>query len=287
MTATTATLGRRHKMPEVVKSAVRALEILEFFDRRRGPASVGDIAADLNYPQSSTSALMRSLVKVGYLTYDAHRRAFMPTHRVPLRGSWLGEPFFQEGPVLSAARSIAERTGLAVGIARRNNNRLQWMHVCASDTMSAEEIHACAPSMTQSAVGLSLMAALDDTQIRSLLHRLNAEARDLSEVVRPADMMEQISTIRRDGHVFREANGFSMLAMTAPVLCGDEPVAIAVVDRSRLLAEGPTDAIEIMRETVASLADGFPPAGTVALHPAGRPATGRLLMATEDRVSHC
>lgn len=287
MKATTSSLGRRQKMPEVVKSAVRALEILEFFDRRRGPASVGDIAADLNYPQSSTSALMRSLVKVGYLTYDAHRRAFMPTHRVPLLGSWLGEPFFQEGPVLSAARNIAERTDLAVGIARRNNSRLQWMHACASDDMSAEDIFACAPSLTRSAVGLSLMAALDDAQIRSLLHRLNAEAEDLSEVIRPADMMEQISTFRRDRHVFREANGVAMLAMTAPVLRGDGPVAIAVVDRSGRLAGGLTDAIEIMRETVASLADGFPPPGTIALHPVGQSAAGRPFMAMEDRVSHC
>lgn len=287
MTATTATLGRRHKMPEVVKSAVRVLEILEFFDRRRGPASVGDIAADLNYPQSSTSALMRSLVKVGYLTYDPHRRAFMPTHRVPLLGSWLGEPFFREGPVLSAARTIAESLNLAVGIARRNNNRLQWMHACASDDMSAEDVFAFSPSLTQSAIGLSLLAALDDGQIRSLLHRLNAEVEDLSDVVRPADMMMQVAGFRRDRHVFREAGGISMLAMTAPVLCGDEPVAIAVMDRSGRLAEELTGAVEIMRETVAALADGFPPAGTIALRPAGQVTVGRPFMAMEERVSHC
>lgn len=286
MAATLTSPARRQKMPEVVKSAVRALEILEFFDRRRGPASVGDIAADLNYPQSSTSALMRSLVKVGYLTYDAHRRAFMPTHRVPLLGSWLGAPFFQEGPVLSAARIIAERTGFAVGIARRNNNRLQWMHACASTDMSAEDIFASAPTLTQSAIGLSLMAALDDGQIRSLLHRLNAEVVDLSEVVRPGDMMEQIAAFRRDRHAFRRVDGLAMLAMTAPVPCGGEPVAIAMLDPSGRLADQLTDAVEFMRETVASLADGFPPAGTIALRPIARVAPNRPFMAMDDRVSH-
>jgi len=50
-----------------VKSAKRVLEIFEFFAERKRPASVGDVVEALGYPQSSTSALLKSLVQLRYL----------------------------------------------------------------------------------------------------------------------------------------------------------------------------------------------------------------------------
>ncbi|WP_084581263.1 helix-turn-helix domain-containing protein [Sphingomonas azotifigens] len=262
--ATPRVATRKHRMPEVVKSAVRVLEILEYFDRRRGAATVGDVANDLGYPQSSTSALMRSLVAVGYLSYDAHERAFLPTHRLPLLGCWLGEPFFQEGPVLTVAREIADRTNFAVGIARRNANKLQWMTACTTTDMSVDDVFASATSLLHSAVGLSLMASLDDRQVRALIHRLNAEVADLADVVPPAELIARIADIRRDRHVFSDEGGTAMLAMTTPSSDGVESVSIAIVDRSGLLAEHLTETISIARDCIARLNGAYPPPGTLA-----------------------
>ena len=41
-----------------VKSAHRAMELLEFFAQGRRPASVKEISQTLGYPQSSTSVLL-------------------------------------------------------------------------------------------------------------------------------------------------------------------------------------------------------------------------------------
>ena len=263
--ATPKPAARKYRMPEVVKSAVRVLEILEYFDRRRGRATVGDVAHDLGYPQSSTSALMRSLVAVGYLSYDAYERAFMPTHRLPLLGCWLGEPFFQEGPMLGVAREIADRTGFAVGIARRNVNKLQWMHASTTVDLSVDDVFASATSLLHSAVGLSLMAALDDRQVRALVHRLNAEVIDLADIVSPTDLMARIGDIRRDRHVFMNEGEIAMLAMTPPPSEAMETVSIAIVDRSGLLAEHLTDTLNVARECIARLSGAYPPPGTLAL----------------------
>jgi len=262
--ATPKLTARKHRMPETVKSAVRVLQILEYFDRRRGPATVGDVAFDLGYPQSSTSALMRSLVAVGYLSYDAHKRAFMPTHRLPLLGCWLGEPFFQEGPVLNVAREIADRSGFAVGIARRNVNKLQWMHASTTVDMSVDDVFKSATSLLHSAVGLSLMASLDDRQARALIHRLNAEVADLADVVPPTDLLSRISDIRRDRHAFVNEDDTAMLAMTTPPNDGIETVSIAIVDRSGLLGEQLHETIGIARECIARLNGAYPPPGTLA-----------------------
>lgn len=269
--ATPKPAARKHRMPETVKSAVRVLEILEYFDRRRGSATVGDVAHDLGYPQSSTSALMRSLVAVGYLSYDAHERVFMPTHRLPLLGCWLGEPFFQEGPLLGVARELADRTGFAVGIARRNVNKLQWMHASTTVDLSVDDVFASATSLLHSAVGLSLMAALDDRQVRALVHRLNAEVIDLADVVSPTDMITRMGDIRRDRHVFTNDGEIAMLAMTTPPSEAMETVSIAIIDRSGLLADHLTDTLNIARDCVARLSGAYPPPGTLALrHQASR-----------------
>src|SRR3546814_16050692 len=62
---------------KTVKSAGRVLEILEYFDDLQRQSTVMEIADALGYPQSSTSALLRSLVGMGYLNYDAHARTYI------------------------------------------------------------------------------------------------------------------------------------------------------------------------------------------------------------------
>src|SRR3546814_5492035 len=74
---------------KTVKSAGRVLEILEYFDDLQRQSTVMEIADALGYPQSSTSALLRSLVGMGYLNYDAHARTYITSSRVALLGSWV------------------------------------------------------------------------------------------------------------------------------------------------------------------------------------------------------
>ena len=69
-----------------VKSARRVLEVLELFAERRGPLTVGEVAAALAYPQSSASVLLQSLVALGYLVHDRGQRTFLPTLRVAFLG---------------------------------------------------------------------------------------------------------------------------------------------------------------------------------------------------------
>ena len=73
----------------VVKSTGRTMQILEFFDDHQGPANIAQVARALDYPQSSTSEIMRSLNALGYLAYNNRDRTFVPTSRVRFLGSWV------------------------------------------------------------------------------------------------------------------------------------------------------------------------------------------------------
>jgi hypothetical protein len=80
-----------------VKSAVRVLEVLEFFDTVQRDASLSEIAIELGYPLSSASVLLQSLVKRGYLS-QGDTRLYRLTPRVKLLGAWLSPMLDANGP---------------------------------------------------------------------------------------------------------------------------------------------------------------------------------------------
>jgi len=218
--------SRRNQAPEVVKSAVRVLDILDFFDRHKDAASVGQVSAGLGFPQSSTSALLRSLMKVGYLHYDPCARTFRPTARVAMLGGWCASPFFSDGPVLQIARGLADQTGMTVGIARRSNRGVQWLYTFNDDDQAAEWVDASPFGLLNSAVGVALLSASTESDMRGLTHRFNAEkAEDLPSIF-SADLIARANMVRRDGYCI--ATDEPSVSMLVPSHLAGEPIAICV-----------------------------------------------------------
>lgn len=282
MAGTAASIDQsRSRVPEVVKSAVRVLEILDFFDRSQRAASVGQVSAGLGFPQSSTSALLRSLVKVGYLKYDAGDRTFVPTARVTMLGGWRSGSFFSDGPILAIARALAERTGYAVAVARRNSRQVQWLHTIGSSTMDAEMIHDRPAHLLRSAVGLCLLAQTDERDIRGIVHRLNSETDDLTAIMRHADVFKQVETVRRDGYCAQADDGLGAISMTVPVALCDEPIAIVIFPPLGQEHMPLHAIVSVMRETMAEHARQ-PEAGVVVPLPS-YPAF-RAQLVTQDML---
>jgi DNA-binding IclR family transcriptional regulator len=63
-------------LSETVKSAQRALEVLELLTSHEAPMTFTDIAARLGYPRSSLHGLMRTLVDRGWADYDETGRRY-------------------------------------------------------------------------------------------------------------------------------------------------------------------------------------------------------------------
>ena len=92
-----------------IKSADRVLEIFEMFNEQRTAVTVMDVARALNAPQSSTSELLGSLVRRGYLVRKRGERVFRPTSRVALLGAWVHPALFRNGKLLQLMRDATER----------------------------------------------------------------------------------------------------------------------------------------------------------------------------------
>lgn len=160
-----------------VKSAARALQILEFFETVRRGASVTEISRALNYPQSSTSMLLRSLVQLGYLEMDRLKRIYMPTRRISLLGTWVDPRLAARGGWLEAAERVAQTSGLTVRLAIPSGHEAHFIHEVRRVDGRAESTMAPAATrpMPETAAGHAFLSLLSLRERQLLLRRLQAE----------------------------------------------------------------------------------------------------------------
>jgi len=182
--------------PSVVKSAARTIQILEFFDHVRRDVSISEIASALNYPQSSTSALLRSMVTMGYLQHDRETRTYRLTRRTGLLGSWVDPSLVKQGSLVTLAQGLARHTGEYVVLARMNELSVQVIY-SAEGTDGRAPAPGALHSVARSAQGMALLAMMDDRQVRRILTRINAERRPGESAIDTADWMERMSEGRR------------------------------------------------------------------------------------------
>lgn len=188
---------------KTVKSAGRVLEILEYFDDLQRQSTVMEIADALGYPQSSTSALLRSLVSLGYLNYDAHARTYVTSSRVALLGSWVNSAFFAEGAIISMMKELNETTGDTVVLGVRNGLHIQYIHVIQAT--SPARLHMTLGTvrpLAASGAGYALLSTMTDNEVTRLVMRINAEAEGGQPLVKIRDVLDELAVIRRKGYAF-------------------------------------------------------------------------------------
>ena len=187
-----------------VKSATRAIEILELFKRVRQPRAMSEIAQALNYPQSSTTVLLKTLVTLGYLNFDRRERLYFPTPKVAALGEWVPRALFGSTRMLEAMRDVHAATGESVSINIKNDVYIQYVQIIQS--VHALRFHveegAIRP-LTQSGVGWTLLSTLSDDKIDNIVRRANL-ATEKSLRVKVSDMMERVKEIREKGYCWSE-----------------------------------------------------------------------------------
>jgi DNA-binding IclR family transcriptional regulator len=231
-----------------VKSATRAIEILEYFKRVRQPRAMSEIAVALGYPQSSTTVLLKTLVTLGYLNFDRSDRLYFPTPKVTSLGDWIPRALFGTSRVLDALRDVHAATGETVSIGTRNDVYLQYVQIIQS--VHALRFHVDEGTLrplTQSAVGWMLLSTLPDDKIDNIVRRANIATPKASERVKIGDMMERVREIRQTGYCWTENVPFlggGTICVLLPISIQNQPVVLGLggaaerirVNRDRYLA---------------------------------------------------
>jgi DNA-binding IclR family transcriptional regulator len=236
--------------PKKIKSAQRALEVLEYFRGGRTEATVMDIARSMGYPQSSTSELLSCLVALGYLTRDRAARTYRPTARVAVLGAWVQPTLFREGRLLPTMDALAQETGATVVLGNRVGLEIQYIHAVApaGDAGVGE-----AASLTHSAMGKAVLAAMDRNYMRKLLHRLNAECAADERV--PFDAMAQeCDEIQTHGYASAPEQGRRMIAMLLSHPSQEDGLALGLVVSAEEFEARGEYLVQALRGAVARLA---------------------------------
>ena len=184
----------------VVKSAGRALQILEYFDSVQREACVSEISRALKCPQSSTSVLLRSLVSLGYLQNDRYRRTYYPTRRVCLLGNWVDPALVRQGELLIQADDLSRQTHQTVIIATINGQQVQHIYLNRSQAdPSAPSPIGMHCSLGRTALGKALLAGHSDKHVSQLIWRINAERSDHEPLIDIPSLLTELQHGRRRG----------------------------------------------------------------------------------------
>lgn len=220
-----------------VKSAARAIAVLEHFAATRRPLALKHVAAALGYPQSSASVLLKTLTTLGYLNYHRGRRVYFPTLRVAALGDWVAGDLLGRGDLGGIVRSVRDATGEQTAIAVQNDIYLQFIRLMPPAGSGRFHIDEGAMILlTQSAVGWTLLAALTDRQADDVARRARIAAGRAAAAAAPpppvAEVMAAVRRIRRDRFGYAENRPFPDVA----ALC--VPLPIRIQDQAAVLGIG-------------------------------------------------
>jgi len=223
---------------DVVKSVGRVFEVLELWRTAREPLNATQVERQLNYPQSSTLALLKSLVKLGYLSFDRIERTYFPTMRVAHLGEWLETSLYGNGQLSALIEEVADRTGETVSLSCQNDLQMQFVQIRPGTKPLMVNVQAgtFAP-LFASTIGWTALSTKPDADIAKLVGRQNRRAKSTEAKASLPAVLEQVGQVRERGYGIGFDTYVHSVGAVAWVLPGEQtrPLVLSVA--------GPSDAI--------------------------------------------
>lgn len=229
-----------------IKSADRVLEIFEMFNEHRTAVTVMDVARALNAPQSSTSELLGSLVRRGYLVRKRGERVFRPTSRVALLGAWVHPALFRNGKLLQLMDSLRDQTGMGVALCSMVGVTLKHLHTVGD--LPEDMTDGSDGLLLHSPFGHALMSTMFSEDSRLLVQRINAESEPQYHV-RHADLLVRLRDVSKRGSAIGPvAPGWSGIAVLLPQGVGEEQLALGIVGRTEDVESRSEELLRTLRQ---------------------------------------
>ncbi len=233
---------------ETVKSVRRVFEVLELFEKRREPLTATQVGDSLRYPSSSASSVLKSMVSLGYLTFDEEQKGYFPTPRLLVLGRWVDQAIFGRGELLELMQDMKAESGETVVLSARRDLNMQFLHILMADQPIALKVNVGdSVAITQSAVGLAELAALPNADVDHLVDRINSRAGKLPRV-KVDELHARLAAIRKAGY----CAGYRLISKDTGAIA----MAIrshAVGTRYVLSVGGPWDRIQAREEAIVRL----------------------------------
>ncbi|GMV63743.1 MAG: hypothetical protein AMXMBFR74_29100 [Parvibaculum sp.] len=236
-----------------VKSATRVLEIFEYFDEVRRPVTIQDVAQALSYPHSSTAALLKSLVSLGYLEHDDRGRTFFPSIRISLLGNWVEAEALPIRNVQRLMRRLSADTKCTIILAARLGDHAQYIKVIQGTSPIRFHVKPSTRRMLAfSTIGRVLLSELPLLEARRLIQ--DALAAMPERRASTQEIEDELQRIRKRGFALYSdlvTPGATMLAMPIPTGPSGRPVAIGIAAPKEYFRSRKQTFTELLKNAIA------------------------------------
>ncbi|MFG3201577.1 IclR family transcriptional regulator [Streptomyces sp. NPDC048192] len=190
-----------------VKSAVRTVELLEYFAGKPGMHSLAAVQEAVGYPKSSLYMLLRTLVELGWVETDATGTRY----GIGVRALLVGTSYIDGDEVVAAARPTLDRlsddTTETIHLARLDGINVVYLatrqsqHYLRPFTRVGRRLPAHSTSL-----GKAILATYSDEQVRKLLPE-TLPALTENTLTDREKLIEELHQVREQGFaVDREEN---------------------------------------------------------------------------------
>ncbi|MFE0464339.1 IclR family transcriptional regulator [Kitasatospora sp. NPDC058965] len=190
-----------------VKSAVRTVELLEYFARHAGLHSLAEVQEAVGYPKSSLYMLLRTLVDLGWVETDLTGTRY----GIGVRALLVGTSYIDGDEVVAATRPaldrLADETTETVHLARLDGTDVVYLATRASQhylrpfTRVGRRLPAYATSL-----GKALLATFTDEEVAAMLPERLEPLTEHTRTTRDA-LLADLREIRERGYATdREEN---------------------------------------------------------------------------------
>lgn len=247
-----------------VKSAVRVLQLLEAFGEAQRPLRLKEVAAMLNYPTSSTSALLKSVAECGYLSYDQNTHRYHTTSRLPDLGQRFGGSSLEAALLSELMQAVSRRTGELIVAGTSNDIYVEYIRAIRST--HAVQLYSPAGTrrlLVQSGMGWMLLSRLAEGAVRRIYRRTLAAGSITTSEISEEALVTRLSDLRGKDVLFTNAEDFArvqahtggaMLSMPIPATPNNRRLVLGVGGPSDRLRCNQDAIVTCMREEIQRLA---------------------------------
>ncbi|QGN55821.1 IclR family transcriptional regulator [Novosphingobium sp. Gsoil 351] len=234
---------------DLVKSAARAIEILELFAARRQPMTATQLGTALGYPKSSMSGLVKSLVSQGYLSANGVDQAYFPTLKLSRLGEWVPGALLGSETLLPLLSQLRDATGETVTLTIAADLHMRCLHALIGTHPIALQVEeGVSFPMIGTAIGTMYLATQEPARVEAIFERWGRDHADQREVL--SEIALAVDKARTVGH----ATAFDIVipdtgAIAMPLWTRGfgEPMILAVAGLNRRIRDREEQIVALMQ----------------------------------------
>ncbi len=238
----------------VVKSVGRVLEVLELMRAERRPMTGTEIGRKLGYPKSSTNAILKSLVALGYLSVDRNALTYFPSLRLTHLGDWIPASIFGRSEALNLIDELHIATNETVTLSMQNDLSMQFVRVITGTyPISLQVSEGYMGPLFRSGVGSALLSVKPEDEVRVLVERANAQIHRKRDRIDPDSLLDELRAIREQGYAAaydRLIPDSGAIAMVLPATVSGVQLVVAVAGLSERIHRNEKRILRVMRSAV-------------------------------------